>query len=346
MRYAPVVVSEDSSLPLRHPDREGYPFPRLALTPAPPFSWEQTVAALRDFGAVPDRGVEVAAGVQPAWELAVRLEGGRLAAVRIEAAPGEGPEAPDLRLHVTGAPDLTLGETDSIWRQLDHFLALSLDLSPLVAEAANDPAFAEVEAALHGFHPPRFRTIFQAACWTVVRQRTPQGFAVKTMERLAGLLGDTVASSSGRTLPLFPQPGSVAHGARSALLAATNNIRKVERLEGLAAEFARVDEAELLSAGYDDLLRWLRSLPGLGPWSAEQVIWRGCGFVERAPWRDTGALGAVSAVYTPGLTLVRGAARELARHYDPLQAVWMSYLKAYPRVAGAGSPRAAEPALS
>ena len=117
------------------------------------------------------------------------------------------------------------------------------------------------------------------------------------------------------------------------MIAATNNLRKVERLEGLAAEFATVSEAELLAAEYDEVLKWLKSLPGLGPWSAEQVIWRGFGRVERAPWRDTGALGAVSAVYTPGLTLVKGAARELARHYGELQGVWLSYLKAYPRVA-------------
>lgn len=333
----------------------------LPVTPAPPFSWEQTLRALVGFGAVPDRGRPVTLGgapIDPAeltagtgWELAVQLgevdEGPAI--VRLEPAEGEGPYAPDLKLTVVGRHDVTLADAQSVWDQLDQFLALSLALDPLVEESRNDPAFQPVLAALYGFHPPRFRSAFQAACWTVVRQRTPQGFAVGTMERLTALLGSEVQAKDGACLRLFPAPGRLAHGARTELVAATNNLRKVERLEGLAAEFASVDERELVTADYAAVLKWLKSLPGLGPWSAEQVMWRGLGRVERTPWLDTGALSAVSAVYTPGLTLVKGAARELARHYDDLQGVWLAYLKAYPRVsaqADSTAPLGAESAGS
>lgn len=321
-----------------------YPFPLLPVTPAPPFSWSQTVAALVGFGAVPDRGRAVNASGTPShgseisgatqWELPLRLDDGdqRAVVVRLESAPGEGPFAPDLKLRVSGEHELSLGEAQSVWDELDHFLALSLDTAPLVEEARNDPLFQPVLAALYGFHPPRFRSAFQAACWTVVRQRTPQAYAVATMARLAKLLGEEVASPTGTPHWLFPTPAAMAYGAREELVEATNNLRKVERLEGVAAAFATVSEAELRTADYDEAFGWLRSLPGVGPWSAEQVMWRGLGRVERTPWRDTGALGAVSAVYTPGLTLVKGAAREVARHYDDLQGVWLSYLKAYPRV--------------
>lgn len=325
-----------------------YPFP---VTPAPPFSWAQTLAALATFAAVPDRGRRVAEAARPpavpgaeagaptseegSWELAMRLEDGdqRLVTVRLSPAPGEGPYAPDIRLTVSNGQDLTLGEAQSVWDQLDQFLSLSLDLRPLVDEARNDPAFQPVAAALFGFHPPRFRSAFQAACWTIVRQRTPQKFAVATMQRLTALLGTEVATGTAASLHLFPTPGAMAHGAREGLLAATNNVRKVERLEGLADQFQAINEAELITADYDQVFKWLKSLPGLGPWSAEQVMWRGLGRVERTAWRDTGALSAVSAAYTPGLTLVKGAARELAGHYGDLQGVWLSYLKAYPRVA-------------
>lgn len=321
-----------------------YPFALLPVTPAPPYSWSQTVTALVGFGAVPDRGRAVNANSEPSqgsqpseathWELPLRIDDGdqRTVVVRLASAPGEGPYAPDLSLHASGEHELSLGEAQSVWDELDSFLALSLDTAPLVEEARNDPLFQPVLAALYGFHPPRFRSAFQAACWTVVRQRTPQTYAVATMERLARLLGEEVASPTGTPHWLFPTPAAMAYGAREELIGATNNLRKVERLEGLAAAFAAVSETELRAADYDEALKWLRSLPGVGPWSAEQVMWRGLGRVERTPWRDTGALGAVSAVYTPGLTLVKGAARELARHYGDLQGVWLSYLKAYPRV--------------
>ncbi len=318
--------------------------PLLPVTPAPPFSWPQTVVALVGYGAVPDRGRPVddqgrpidPSEVRPGtcWELALSVghDEQRPVSVRLVPAAGEGPFAPDLELLMSGGEEPTLGEAQDVWDQLDQFLALSLDLMPLVEEARNDPPFQPVLAALYGFHPPRFRSAFQAACWTVVRQRTPQKFAVKTMERLTHLLGPKVRSPAGPPLGLFPRPADLAHGARPELVEATNNLRKVERLEGLAAEFATVNEAELRSADYDDVFKWLKSLPGLGPWSAEQVMWRGLGRVERTPWRDTGALRAVSDVYTPGLTLVREAAREQSKHYRQLQGVWLAYLKAYPRV--------------
>lgn len=316
--------------------------PQLGITPRPPFSWRQTLAALRGFEAVPDRG-RVALGAPEAWELALRVGSGagRLV-VRVRLAPSGGASASDLRLTFDHGDALTLEQAADAWTELGSFLALHLDLAPLVAAAADDPAFAPVERALHGFHPPRFRNAFQAACWCVVRQRTPQRFAVATMRRLTELLGEAVVVEGAEPLPLFPAPEALAHGAREPLLQATNNLRKVERLEGVARAFVGVDEAELRRAGYDEVHRWLGSLPGLGPWSAEQVLWRGLGRVERAPWKDTGALAAVSAVYTPGLTLVPGAARELARYYGELQGVWLAYLKAYPRVAGAaGRGRAA-----
>ncbi len=338
---------------------DDHPFPLLPITPAPPYSWAQTVSALAGFGAVPDRGRPVdgngtpvdpsQAGAGTGWELALRIGDGeqRLVSVRLVPAEGEGPFAPDLELLASGGDartagssagtpaesgEFTLGEAQDVWDQLDHFLALSLDLAPLVEEARNDPPFRPVVAALYGYHPPRFRTAFQAACWTVVRQRTPQKFAVKTMHRLTDLLGPRIPSPGGPPLSLFPQPGDLAHGARPELLEATNNLRKVERLEGLAAEFATVAEAELVNGDYDEVFKWLKGLPGLGPWSAEQVMWRGLGRVERTPWRDTGALRAVSDVYTPGLTLIKEAAREQAKHYRELQGVWLAYLKAYPRV--------------
>ncbi len=310
------------------------PLSSAVLEPATPYSWRQTLAALEGRQAVPDRG-------RPApgdgWQLALRLTG-RVVSVTVaprlqasahddlrRAAAGDGGNDSDLlEIRLLGdAHDLTEAS-----RQITRFLALDLDLGPLVEEARLDPAFAPVAAALHGFHPPLFRSAFQATCWTVVRQRTPQAFAAATMERLTRLLGEPATEASD--LWLFPTPADMASG-RPELLAASNNVRKVERLIAVAGAFAGSDEEWLLSAPYDEALRWLRTIHGVGPWSAEQVLWRGLGRHERAPWLDTGALAAVSAAYAPGLTLVRGEARRLAASYGPLQGAWLAYLKAYGR---------------
>lgn len=297
----------------------------MRLEPARPYSWQQTLLALEGWAAAPDRGH--ASGQEGGWLVALRTpttQRGVVLEVR-QDEPGS------LLVTVDGAA-LTPAELDHVTRELTWRLALDLDTQPLHAAAMHDPAFAPIASALAGFHPPLSTSAFQAACWTVIRQRTPPSFAHASMERLAMLLGTAVAAPTGNQLLIFPAPADLDDDARPALLAATNNLRKVERLRGLADAFRLVDEEWLRTAPYADAYAWLVALPGLGPWSAEQVLWRGLGRYERVPWRDTGALAAVGAAYLGGLTPAKGTARELAEEYGWLQGLWLRYLKAYDRV--------------
>lgn len=313
------------------------PFVTGPLLPTPPFSWRQTKLALLAAPHVPGAGRRAASG---GWEFPFALSSsGRVVRVVVLPlrAPGRGGSRA-LLPHAPASQALNEGEEREVREQLKQFLSLPLDLTPLTEEARHDPAFSVVERALHGLHPPLFRSAFEAACYAVVRQRTPVGFANATMERIAKLLGRAAPAPPGSPLTLFPEPGIVARGARRELLAATNNVRKVERLEGLAREFVSVSSAELRAAPYSEAFGWLRGLPGIGPWSAEQVLWRGLGRFERVPWRDTRALADVSAAYAPGFTLEAGAARRLARPYGDLKGLWLWYLKAHRRAHSRAAP--------
>ncbi len=325
----------------------------LDLTAAPLFDWRHTLAALADWTAAPDRGRPTHDGA--GWLMALRVGSHPGKLVVAELRPGRAEGCLSVRLGHGARPGadagITVSEVADAESQLRWRLALELDTRSLHEAAKRDPAFEPVAAALAGFHPPLFSSAFQAACWTVVRQRTPPAFAAASFGRIAEFLGEEVVSSpalptggaserrpgdpTAGPLLVFPTPAALGEGARPALLAATNNLRKVDRLRGLADAFLGVDEAWLRTAAYDEAFAWLARLPGLGPWSAEQVAWRGLGRYERTPWRDTGALSAVGAVYAGGLTPALGSARELAERYGWQQGLWLRYLKAYPRVSGA-----------
>ncbi len=322
------------------------------LTASPLFAWRHTLAALEDWTAAPDRGRPTADGA--GWLMALRVgaEGGRPVVVELRPGPAED----RLAVRILGETRPTVAAVAEVTEQLRWRLALDLDTRALHAAAERDPAFEPVAAALAGFHPPLFASAFQAACWTVVRQRTPPAFAAASFGRIVEYLGEEVeapaalldgaapagprgerkgeplGSPPASALSVFPSPAALGEEARPALLAATNNLRKVDRLRGLADAFLGVDEGRLRTAPYDEVFAWLVKLPGLGPWSAEQVAWRGLGRYERTPWRDTGALSAIGAVYAGGLTPALGSARELAERYSWLQGLWLRYLKAYPRV--------------
>lgn len=291
----------------------------FTLVPTAPFDMAHTLAALSGFAASP-----VTRRIRPdAFRQAWRPDGTarpRVAEIRSLGSV----DHPRLAIDVDGRLDGA--DRESLARAVTRSLALALDVRPL--ETVDDPPFHAVLSALRGYHPPRFSSPFEAACWALVRQRTPPSFAVTSMARIASALGERLVSA-GETYQLFPEPSALAHGARPALLAATNNTRKVDRLVETARAFLALERDWLPAAGYEEAYRWLLGVPGLGPWSAEFVLQRALGRFERVPWTDTGALLAISRVYAPGLSVARGSARELAERYGWLQGLWLQYLKRY-----------------
>ncbi len=291
----------------------------FTLSPAAPFDMAHTLAALAGFAASPVTRRPGPNAFRQAW----RPDGGGRPRV-VELRSLGSVDRPRLTAHVDDPLDAA--EREALARTVTRSLALELDVRPL--EPVADPPFRPVLSALRGYHPPRFPHPFEAACWALVRQRTPVAFAVTSMARIAAALGERLPAG-GDTYSLFPEPAALAHGARRALLAATNNTRKVDRLVAAARVFLAVEDGWLLTAGYEEAYRWLLGVPGLGPWSAELVLQRALGRFERVPWTDTGALSAISRVYTPGLSIARGSARELAERYGWLQGLWLQYLKRY-----------------
>ena len=207
-------------------------------------------------------------------------------------------------------------------------LGLADDLAPFYAVAGEDPAYAPVLERCYGLRLIRTSSPFEAACWALIQQRTPNSFARESMARLIDLLGDVIVVD-GISYSLFPTPQSFGYGARRALLAATNNTRKVDRLEPLGQAFSRVDDDFLHLARYGEVAAWLGKIHGLGSWSVDYILFRGLGRTERTPWNDTGLLEAISSVYTRGFSISRGSARELAERYGWQQGYWAHYLKAF-----------------
>ena len=292
----------------------------MTLEPGPPFSLAKTLRALGQFQVT---------------QANRSVEGGKLIEAVLTSA---GPvicelaactaERPRLRLTIHADRELPEEAVREAGAALSRRLGLDDDLSTLYRAARADPVFGPVLKRCLGLRLIRTSTPFEAACWAVIQQRTPNGFAYQTMARLIDLLGERI-DFRGRTYTLFPTPERLAYGARPALLAATNNTRKVDRLEPLGQAFSRLEPTFLSEAPYAELAAWLRRIPGVGAWSVDYILLRGLGRTERTPWNDTGLLEAISQVYTLGFQISRGSARELAERYGWLQGYWAHYLKVF-----------------
>lgn len=290
------------------------------LTPTPPFDFAKSLAFLATF-----RADGVAKEVGPGRLEVPLLVGGAPLLATLE--PAGGVEEPALRARLASEAPLDAARLEAADERLRAFLGLDDDLAPFYALAREDPAFAPIAERLHGYHQVRFPSLFAALCWAVVTQRTPNAFAYRSMRAITEALGERLVVD-GRRWQAFPAPQALLRpGSSAALLGATNNTRKVERLTALARAVLGADEAWLRQAPYQEAYRWLLGLPGIGPWSAEYVMLRGLGRHERTPWSDTWLLEGLSQLYTGGFAISRGDARRLAERYGWYQGYWVHYLK-------------------
>ena len=291
---------------------------RLTLSATPPFSFDRTLAFIRTFYA---RDYErVPAHVQLRGETLRRVVSVSGVPVLFEVR-AVGAEGLELTLYAEQLSDELIASTTD---RVRFYLGLNDDLSPLYAKA--DPIFENIVKTWYGYHMLKVLTPFEAACWALVQQRTPNGFAHQTMARLAEFFGGSLVCE-GKTYTAFPEAQAMLENPQARVLAATNNTRKTERLLHVIRAFATADEAFLRAAPYGEVAQWLGSIKGLGAWSVDFIMLRGLGRTEHVPWTDTGMLGAISKVYTGGFEVSLGRARELAEHYGQAQGLWAHYVK-------------------
>lgn len=288
----------------------------LTLDAAPPFSFAQTLSFINTFYA---RAYErVPAREQVVGETLRRVVSVQGKPVLFEVRETGGLE---LTLYAEELDDALVAATVD---RVRFYLGLDDDLTQLYSRA--DPVFQGVVSELYGLHLPKVLTPFEAACWALVQQRTPNTFAHKTMARLTEHFGKKLIHR-GVTYTAFPEAAQLLDDPQARVLDATNNTRKTERLLHLVGAFAGADETFLRTAPYSEVARWLLNIKGLGAWSADFIALRGLGRTERVPWTDTGLLGAVSRVYTQGFEISLGSARELAERYGWSAGLWAHYVK-------------------
>ena len=301
----------------------------LTLTPTPPFDFEQTLNFVRRFRSRDyERNPAHKQVIGNMLQRVVSVDGEPVffRVKRMETGEETGLEC------TLYAASLTEELVYAVQDRVRFFLSLDDDLTPFYTLAKSDPVFSTVVQNLYGYHAFKVLTPFEAACWALIQQRTPNSFAHLTMKRLTASFGKSI-EVDGVTHRAFPEASQMLDNPEKRVLEATNNTRKTERFLDLIRVFAALeqvgDEDFLRTAPYAEVSKWLTSIKGIGAWSIDFVMLRGLGRYERTPWTDTGLLPALSGVYTGGLEISHGSARELAERYGWYQGLWAHYVKTH-----------------
>ena len=227
--------------------------------------------------------------------------------------------APDgeVVVELAGAADPT-----SLGRQVARILSLDHDASGLAAIAAHDPVVARLLAASPGFRPVCFPSPYEAAVWGVLGQRISMQVASGIKQRLAIATG-TIAKGFGRSFHPSPAP------ERLLALASFPGVaeEKLARLHAvaLAALDGQLDATRLRALPHAQAVEELQKLRGVGPWTAEHIVMRGCGVVDELPSAEPRVIHGIAHAYGLGDAPDRDEVLRIAEAWAPYR-MWIAVL--------------------
>jgi DNA-3-methyladenine glycosylase II len=234
------------------------------------------------------------------------------------------------------------GDLDVIGRQAARSLSVDHDGTGWPEVGRRDPVIGALQGRHGLLRPVCFFSAYEAATSFMIGQRISMTQTRRIKDRLAAMAGDPVAVETGgeqRTLRPFPRPQAVAELVDVPGLAAV----KVERLRGLAraALDGRLDTERLRALPVDEGLAALRTLPGIGEWTASGVLARGCGVADMITLADRISRDAVRHFYGLAELPDDDAWLEIAEAWRPYR-MWATVLlhlawrREQPRVSGRG----------
>jgi DNA-3-methyladenine glycosylase II len=229
------------------------------------------------------------------------------------------------RLAFTLRSDRAIGRAVRIAARvvIGRYLSVDDDLLPFYDLAHADPRFAPRTEELQGLHHVRFLTPFECACWSILAQRTPMKAGRGMKDAIAERYGGTL-DADGRAYRAFPEPADLETVKERRLAETIGNERKARYIASARRAFAGVDEAWLYDAPFEVLEEWLRSIDGIGRWSATFVMFRGLGRAGAMELSEP-MLDAARRVY--GTRLSDDRLREIGRGYGRWAGYWVLYLR-------------------
>jgi DNA-3-methyladenine glycosylase II len=195
---------------------------------------------------------------------------------------------------VVGASDAEADVLPDVIRQASRSLSLDHDGSGWPGVGERDAVIGRAQETYRYMRPVCFYSAYEAATSFLIGQRIAMRQSARIKERLRESAGDR-PTVEGRAHPAFPRPEQLLELKEIAGVSA----QKVTWLHGIAeaALQGRLDTQALRAMPREEALATLRSIPGIGPWTAEAIRLRGCGMADELPENEEASLRAAAALY-------------------------------------------------
>jgi DNA-3-methyladenine glycosylase II len=205
-------------------------------------------------------------------------------------------EGPDRRIHAeVHSAD---AEAERAWRQARAALSLDVDGAGWPVVGRRNPAIGRLQERYNYLRPVLFHSPYEAAAAFIIghRIRMEQGRAIR--QAMAREFGEAIGPA-GHEFYAFPRPQVLAtiNAIKSV------NPQKIERLHAVAqaALDGQLDRERLRALPVDLALAQLQALPGIGPFFAQGILFRGAGLTDEVTDDETTAQAVQQLYELPAL---------------------------------------------
>ena len=282
------------------------------MVPRGPFSLASSIRFLEGFtpAAYAPAGaavLELAFAAEGSWQtvgVRVRQDGDGVTAVVVS------PERP--------GPELMT----AVRAQVERILSLDVDGSGFPAVGERDPVVGRLQRRWPGLRPVGFWSPYEAAAWTIIGHRIRIGQAASIKARMATELGEPV-SFGDRVVHAFPSPQRLASLESFPGLAG----RKPEWLRSVAMATldGQLDAARLRGLPRETALKDLKTLPGIGDFSAGLILLRGAGDPDAVAYHEPRLALAVRDAYGLPGPVTPEQLTEISENWRPYR-TWVTLL--------------------
>jgi DNA-3-methyladenine glycosylase II len=183
-----------------------------------------------------------------------------------------------------------------------RMLGVEVDLTPFYRSASKVQWLHPLVFRMRGVRPPRYPTLWEACVNAIVFQQISLDAASAIMGRLTMGLSEPVEHSGVRLYP-FPSPEQILSAPDSLLRGAGLSAGKLATLRRVCDALGGrgLDETRLETLPSPDAGALLRSIKGIGPWTAAVILLRGLGRLDVFPANDTSVARNLALVGGPPL---------------------------------------------
>jgi DNA-3-methyladenine glycosylase II len=195
---------------------------------------------------------------------------------------------------------------------VQRMLGTDRTLAEFHRRAARIPWLRPLALRMRGVKPPRYPTLWEACVNAIVFQQVSIHAASAILRRYVVTLGSPFELRDRLTLHAFPNAEVTLRANDDVLRAVGLSTNKIAALRRVAVTLVSgtLDERMLEEGSSVEAAALLRSIKGIGPWTAAVILLRGLGRLDLFPLNDSGVARA--------LTFVGGSPPEIENVLDVL----------------------------